>query len=221
MTKPRLLRPPAPDDGRKAKEAEAIYASLIKHHGLSTPYHRAVAAQITAALQRGDLDRATKAIALLPAPRAIVDHSPTVSAEVARAKLTTLVMNAVHAHQFEEGNAESAEVAALKAQVESLQDECKHLRGSKPRQLPPPARKPMAKAAASEKGAPAPASVSSPAPAPSATVPGQWDASPSGRAWHAWNNAGGAASSGLYGPAPGSDGLPAAGWINRLNSREW
>jgi hypothetical protein len=210
---------PPPDGSEKAKEAEAIYASLIKHHSLSTPYHRALAGQITAALMRGDLDRATRAIALLPAPRATVDHSPAVSASDARKKLTDLVLNHVVAYQFEEGQSESAEVAALRAQVASLQDECRHLRGSKPRALPAPTREPMQKAAALEKGTPS--SASAPAPAPSATVPGQWDASPEGRAWHAWNNAGGAVSSGLYGPAPGSDGLPAAGWISRLNFREW
>jgi hypothetical protein len=213
-----LLRPPS-DDSRKVKEAEAIYNSLIRHHSLSTPYHRALAGQITTALMRGDLDRATRAIALLPpVPHAIVSE-PTVSPSAARKKITDLIRNAVAAHQAEEGRGESTEVASLRAQVESLQDECRHLRGTKPRRLPKPTDKPVAKSAADPKADARPASP--PTPPPDPTKPGQWDASPSGQAYHAWNAAGGAVSSGTYGPVPGSDGLSAQAWINRLNSREW
>jgi hypothetical protein len=219
MTKPdrrRPYAPPPPDDGRKAKEAEAIFNSLIKHHSLSTPYHRALAGQITQALMRGDLDRASRAIALLPSPRAIVDHSPTVSASTARQKLTELVLNACAAHQMEEGRDESAEIAALKAQVESLQDECRHLRGSKPRQLPPPTRKPMAGAARSSSSS---SSTSAPSPASAPSQPQRGESTT--QAYYRYMAAGGAASAGLYGPVPGSDGLPAAGWISRLSQREW
>jgi hypothetical protein len=199
-------------------EVRAVFDSLVKQHGLKSSFHRVLAWQISTALSKGELSEATRALALLPAPRGIVDHSPTVSAASARKRFEELVWNHVAAHQFEQGNVESAEVAALRAQVESLQDECRHLRGTKPRALPPPSRKPIQKAAASEK---APTPASSPAPrAADPTRAGEWDASENARKWREWNAAGGA-TAGNYGSVFSNDGLTAAGWISRLNSREW
>jgi hypothetical protein len=216
MTKRAQYRSPPPPNNN----VKEIAASLIQQHQLTSSYHRAFAWRIAIAIDKGDLAEATRAIALLPpALRAIVSE-PTVSPSAARKKIEDLIRNAVAAHQTEEGRApENSEIAVLRAQVESLQDECRHLRGTRPRRLPKPTDKPVAKSAADPKTA-----TPSPSPVPRAadpTRPGEWDASASGQAWHSWNNSGGAVPSGTYGPMSGSDGLPAQAWIDRLNRREW
>jgi hypothetical protein len=200
-----------------AADVKTLATSLIEQHQLKTVAHKVLATQIARALMAGRLAEATRAIALLPPPPARVDVSEqTVSAAQARAKLTEIVMNAAAAYQMEEGHSESAEVAALKAQVESLQDECKHLRGTKPRQLPPPSDKPVTSGASAST-----APTSAPPSLPEAARPSCWDDTANGRAWHAWRNAGGYDRGGTYGPSPWDDGLSAQGWINRLNRREW
>jgi len=71
-------------------EVRAVFDSLVKQHGLKSSFHRVLAWQISTALSKGELAEATRALALLPAPRGVVDHSPTVSASSARKKLTDL-----------------------------------------------------------------------------------------------------------------------------------
>jgi hypothetical protein len=166
------------------------------------------------ALVAGNLAEVVRALALLP-PVVRTEASRTVSAEQARAKLFEMIMNAKRADQVEAERDESAELTALRAQVASLQDECKHLRGTKPRQLPPPSNKPMPKAAPEAK--PTPPS----APAPAASPPQNWDSTPHGQAWHRWRNSGGSDGGNAYAPAPGSDGAPVLGWLSRLNAREY
>ena len=176
----------------RPRSRDEIYAALVESRGIRSAFDRALAQEITDALVAGNLAEVVRALALLPPVVRVEGSSRTVSADAARAKLTELVLNAKAADQFEAAQAEQTEVEQLRAQVASLQDECKHLRGTKPRQLPPP----------------------------SPTVSGQWDRSENGRAWHAWNAAGGS-SGGNYGSVFSSDGLPVQGWLDQLNRREW
>jgi hypothetical protein len=179
-------------------------------------------------------------------PSVDVKTGSTASATTARERLWVLVSNAIAADQIEKGQAEfendQVEASALQAAQEHialLQDEIAHLRGSRPRRLPPPSDKPVAKksdAAVVAKSAPKQpadwdpivnglwrppvagelvsreASPSpSAAPPPSPPPPQNWDSSPGGKAWHQWANSGGYSN----------DGLAAAGWISRLNARAW
>jgi len=201
----------------RPRSRDEIYAALVESRGIRSAFDRALAQEITDALVAGNLAEVVRALALLPPVVRVEGSSRTVSADAARAKLTELVLNAKAADQFEAAQAEQTEVEQLRAQVASLQDECKHLRGTKPRQLPPPS-KPGATATKPAAATPKPAPAAAPPPSP--TVSGQWDRSENGRAWHAWNAAGGS-SGGNYGSVFSSDGLPVQGWLDQLNRREW
>ena len=80
-------------------------------------------------------------------PPRVAHTAETHGAAYARAKVLELILNHKAAAQIDEADAgddgADAEIAALQARILSLEDECKHLRGSKPRQLAGPNSKPM------------------------------------------------------------------------------
>jgi len=209
---------------RKA-EAAAVYRSLVEHHRLTAPHHLAMAKQAASALTSGNVDVAHKMIALLPAAvTARVDNTPSPTADDVRKKMGQLFDNAVAAaiqsgELTEDGDdvVDASEVADLRRRIASLEDENLHLRGKRPRRLPAPSKSSMAEI--SERTGPSPSgpSPSSPTPAPSASSPTPAPSTPrseplrpSEPAWRDWYYNGG-----------GGDGLAAAGWIARLNGREW
>jgi hypothetical protein len=222
---------PAHPDQIKAKAAE-VYASLVKHHRLTAPHHLAMARQISAALLRGDLSEANRGIALLPAPPPSirVDHSPTPSAADAKEKMWRLFEDnqAAWLHDVASGRAEPddagdepghddvEEVAALHRRIESLEDEVKHLRGTRPRRLPAPSKSAMpeiSKPKGPIASAAAPAAPSSPVkvtPLPKREPLYR----PSEAAWNSWRAAGGD-------PAPmspgGSGGESLSSFFRRIN----
>jgi hypothetical protein len=204
---------------RKA-EASAIYKSLCQQYALSSPFHCAMARQIAAAMLRGDLAEANRAIALLPQPVARVDASgKTVGVSEVRAKIRMLVANAIAADQIEEGCAGDSELADAHRRIESLEDEIKHLRGSKPRQLPPPSRAAMPEISERKGPIGSTAAPSSSTPAPSASSGSTPLHRPSEGAWNAWRAAGGD-------PAPissggGGGGESLGGFFSRINGREY
>jgi hypothetical protein len=87
----------------------------------------------------------------------------SVTAAHARERVMQLIMSAIKADEVEAEQADAAGIeveqsalAAAEARIASLEDEIKHLRGVKPRQLPPPnakARAPVAKPAEPVKSA--------------------------------------------------------------------
>jgi hypothetical protein len=207
--------------------SDEIYAALVEQRNLTSAFDRALAMEVVDALVRGDLAEAVRALALLPTPAVRVETSRTVSASDAKERLLELVLNAIAADQFEADQADQGDLQAARARIASLEDEVKHLRGVKPRRLPAPSEKPVARksdadttaanfqvtgksksAAAKPAADPAPAAS---APSPPSPPSQSWDASPGGQAWHQWRAAGG------YG---GGD-APAQGWIDRLNAKSW
>jgi hypothetical protein len=196
---------------RKPQSRDEIYAALVESRGLRSAFDLALATEITDALVAGNLAEVVRALALLPPVIVRADRSGRiVSAEQARAKLTTLVMNAVAADQIETGRAEQTELDAARARIASLEDECAHLRGSKPRRLPAPSAKPMKSAAAAPKPAPAVAAPPSlPPSAPPPTGP-NWDASENGRRW----------ANHYYGGG-GDRGETLGAFFSRINGREY
>ena len=127
------------------KSRDEIYAALVEQRNITDTFNQALAREVVDALVRGDLAEAVRALAMLPAPVVRADRSGrTVSSEQAREKLLQLVLNAKAADQFDIDQADHTELAAAQARIASLEDEVKHLRGVKPRQLPPPNAKAMA-----------------------------------------------------------------------------
>jgi hypothetical protein len=134
--------------GPKAKpftSSAEIYEALVEQRNLTSAFDRALAMEVVDALVRGDLAEAVRALALLPAPAVRVETSRTPSAAQARAKLLELVLNAKAADKIEADQADQSDLQAALARVAALEDEVLHLRGVRPRRLPPPSETPIAK----------------------------------------------------------------------------
>jgi len=216
---------------RKAKLApvksrDEIYAALVESRQLKSAFDLALATEITDALVAGNLAEVTRALSLLPPVVQRVGRTgKTVTAEQAKDKLWQAYLDnrAAYEHDVASGRAEpdntgiktddqhrddDAEVADLRRQVESLQDEILHLRGTRPRRLPPPSDKPIVP---TRKPAPAPDSArksATPTPAP---PPGQASLyRPSERAWSSWYYSGG-----------GGGGESLGSFFSRINGREY
>jgi hypothetical protein len=172
----------------------------------------------------------------------------TVSAATARAKLLQLVLDARAADKFEDDQADRSDLQAALARVAALEDEVLHLRGVRPRRLPPPTDKPLRSVDRSATEPTKPASTTKlavdpgPPPGYDPIVSGLWrppvaapaapvasspppstppPARPSEPAWRAWYYNGGGAGNGMFGPTPWSDDSPAQGWIDRLNGKAY
>ena len=96
--------------------SEDVLGSLIKLHALETPFHKAMALQITNAVVRGDLAEATRAIALLPEPRMTSQAGSTRGQHSAREKVLQLILSSVAATEIEE----QSEVERLRAENAEL-----------------------------------------------------------------------------------------------------
>jgi hypothetical protein len=129
----------------------------------------------------------------------------------------------------EESAVQSGALAEALARIEQLEDEARHLRGTKPRRLPAPSEKPLKPVAKTAPTADANASKSDakassgakPPPASSSPSSTPSPARPSEPAWRSWYYNGGGDTSGTFGPTPWSDNQSAGGWLSRLNSRAW
>jgi hypothetical protein len=174
-------------------------------------------------------------------------------ADALRLRLAQLEEQPTPVVEPDEPMATPGALAEALARIEQLEDEARHLRGTKPRRLAPPSEKPLkpvtksepakpttaANASKSDANAsssakpppgydpitnglwrsPVAASAASPAPAPAPPRSENWDDTPNGQAWRQWHDAGG--GGGPFGPTPWSDGLPAQGWLSKLNGREY
>jgi hypothetical protein len=144
------------------KSSEEIFQALVAQRNLTSPFDLALATQITNSLVAGDLAEAVRALQHLPAPVRFEAGSQTLGAADARARILQLIMNAKAADAIEEAAAEQEEaeaensaLQAAEARIQQLEDEVLHLRGVKPRMLPPPSAKPL-KATKSESAKAAP-----------------------------------------------------------------
>ena len=120
--------------------------------------------EMRARLLRGETVDTAK---MLAASEALERYLPKVAdARVtesdAREKLWTLIMNARAADQHEQGEVEVTALQEAERRIASLEDEIKHLRGVKPRHLPPPADKPLDKQATKLAATPAKAEPAAP-----------------------------------------------------------
>ena len=146
------------------KSRDEIYAALVEQRNITDTFNQALAREVVDALVRGDLAEAVRALALLPPVVRTDSSSRMVSSEQARAKLFEMVMNARAADQVEDERTERTALQTAEARIASLEDEIKHLRGVKPRQLPPPTNKPMSSATEPKKSTDKPKSAA-PVPA--------------------------------------------------------
>jgi len=100
--------------------AESILQELVNTRGLTSRFHRAVAAKASQALAKNSPRDAMAWLELLPAAGRVDAAGRNVSAEQARERLFELVTNAVAADEIEEQREVDklrAENAALRAQI--------------------------------------------------------------------------------------------------------
>jgi hypothetical protein len=196
--------------------AREVLSSLIESRNITTPFSKALAVSVVNAVCSGDLANAVKALAMLPPVTRGEVSATTMSAEHARERLLELVLNACAADQFEAEQVEKREVAALKAEVAELRRrlgepsndqaakrDYSHVLtvpGDAPKTITPslgdivPPREQSdnpqnMRPPKYDSPKPAPPVIDAtpvPTAPPSPTVPGQWDQSPSGQAWHEW-----------------------------------
>jgi hypothetical protein len=83
------------------KSSEEIYAALVAERNIVSPFHRALATQITNSLVDGDLAEAIKGLSHLPPPVRAEPGSPTHSTSGARERVLQMILNAVEADKQE------------------------------------------------------------------------------------------------------------------------
>ena len=120
---------------------------MIAERRITSGLHRTIALKIVNALATNNVVLAEKLLSHLPAVCAEVREGSTHGSAGARQHVVELIMSAIAADQVEaeqakaEGAAgKNAALQAAEARIAALEDEVLHLRGVKPRQLPPPAK---------------------------------------------------------------------------------
>jgi len=118
---------------------------LIAERRITSGLHRTIALKIVNALAENNVALAEKLLTHLPAVCGEVRDAQTHGTSSARERVLQLIVSAVAADQVEaeqaqaEGAAvEQSALQAAEARIAALEDEVLHLRGVKPRQLPPP-----------------------------------------------------------------------------------